>query len=796
MQRIFLLITAATQIVWGAEIRGRVLDPDRTAVSQVFVALYAQTGAERRNTQTNSQGEFLFSGLAPGEYLLEAESAGFASTGPVKVSARDAAAETVTLSLALGRVTERVVVTASGTPLSVDANAKALDIIDYSDMQRRGEFSMAEVLRQIPGMRVQQLGGPGAFTRLHTRGLRSADTAVLIDGFRLRDAAAPQGDATGFLGDLLVVNPSRVEVLRGTGSSLYGSHAVGGVVHVVTDSGGGPLHGELSSEGGGLGMFRGLARASGGALKERFLFSGGLGHLNVSRGVDRDDRARNTSGQGFAQFRFSSRSRATARLLASDSFVGLNLTPFAGPVSNLPASGFVPALPLPAAQLRLAEAGMPYVWETATFAPSLNDPDSRRTARQVSLLAGFTHDLRPDTTLRLSYQHLGTSRDNRDGPAGPRFQPRFNNSALFEASIDNAQLRIDSQAGRHHLFTAGYEFENERFENVSRDENPNPAGRVFARTEVRQRAHALFAQDQIRLLDGRLLASLSGRWQGFHLKRPSFEGGTPLYHDSAFASPRQAWTGDAALAYLLRGSGTKLRAHFGNAYRAPALYERFGTFFFSGAFSPLGDPRLSPERSVAFDAGIDQYLSTSRARISATYFYTRLQQVIGFGGLRGGDPFGRFSGFLNTGGGLARGIELSGEAALGRSTRLTASVTYTRSIERTPVFAGGILRSPRIPTRLGTLLLSHRIGKRLDFTADFQASGTAFTPMFAGTGTRAFVFPGARKLDAAAFYTIPLSDRTSLQLFTRIDNLLNRTWYEDGFRIPRAWAAGGLKLLF
>ena len=66
------------------------------------------------------------------------------------------------------------------------------------------------------------------------------DTAVLIDGLRFRDAAATQGDASGLLEDLIVTDVSRLEVLRGSGSSLYGSNAVGGVVNVVTDEGGGP----------------------------------------------------------------------------------------------------------------------------------------------------------------------------------------------------------------------------------------------------------------------------------------------------------------------------------------------------------------------------------------------------------------------------------------------------------------------------------------------------------------------------------------------------------------------------
>ena len=150
------------------------------------------------------------------------------------------------------------------------------------EMDERDEAAIGESLRTVPGLRVQQLGGPGSFTSIKTRGLRNEDTAVLIDGLRFRDAAAPQGDASGFLEDLIVTDVSRVEVLRGSGSSLYGSNAIGGVINLVTDEGGGPLHGNLLAEGGGLGMFRGRAQLAGGSLNDTLVYAVAF-HINVTR---------------------------------------------------------------------------------------------------------------------------------------------------------------------------------------------------------------------------------------------------------------------------------------------------------------------------------------------------------------------------------------------------------------------------------------------------------------------------------------------------------------------------------
>ena len=174
-----------------------------------------------------------------------------------------------------------VVVTASDTPQSVDEVSKAVSVVEKQDIEDRDESMIAESLRNVPGLRVQQLGGPGSFTSIKTRGLRSEDTAVLIDGLRFRDAAATQGDASGLLEDLIVTDVGRIEVLRGSGSSLYGSNAIGGVINLVTDQGGGPIHGSLLGEGGGLGLFRFRGQVAGGARNNSIVYSAGVSYLNV-----------------------------------------------------------------------------------------------------------------------------------------------------------------------------------------------------------------------------------------------------------------------------------------------------------------------------------------------------------------------------------------------------------------------------------------------------------------------------------------------------------------------------------
>jgi len=799
MTAIIFLIAALAFAQPGASVAGVVVDAQGAAVPGAVVRLYARGRAAQLTTTTDAAGAYRFARLAPGDYLLDAEAPGFARApaGEARVAA---GAETkLDLTLQPAGVRSEIVITAAGTPQAVDEVSKAVTVVEQAEIDARDEFYLAEALRTVPGLRVRQLGGPGAQTTIRTRGLRNQDTAVLLDGMRIRDAAAPQGDAVSLIGSLAVTDISRVEVVRGSGSSLYGTNAIGGVVNLVTDEGGGTPRGSVLLEGGSLSLFRGRAQVAGGAAGERIAYSAGLSHFNITRGVDGDDASRNTSFQGRVLFRLAPRATLAARLYAADAFLQLNEGPDI--IGALPATGVVAAVPLASAELRRYEAGTPREdlnVGDATFIPSINDPDGSQAARFFAGALTLNGSLGRGASYTVAYQGFTSGRTTRDGPGGVSpFEPFGGNTrANNDGRIDTLEARVDLQLGRANLLTAGYEFEREGFDARSVPTDPRGATSV----EVSERSHAVFVQDQWRLFDDRLQFAASFRAQFFALRPPSFTPAAGAPYAGSFSAPPDAYTGDGSVAYLVRSTGTKLRAHAGNGYRAPSLYERFGTFFsgFSNSFVALSDPRLRPDRSFAFDVGLDQSLADNRVRASATYFYTRLQEVVGFGQPAQPDPYGRFfSGYLNTRGGLARGLELSLASTPWRSLGLNAAYTYTNSDERTPV--DGVVRALAIPDHQFSLVATQRLGARVLVNFDLLAASSYLAPLFRTVppyDQRVYRFAGPVKADLGASYTLPLSEAKSLRFFGKVDNLFGREYFEDGFRTPGRVGVGGLAFNF
>ncbi len=783
-------------------VKGSVTDGSGAAIAGATVNLHQIAGSALLTTSSDRSGHYAFDNVAGGEYLIDASAPGLIAAHSITVSIKPGEQTTLPIELTVSAVRTQVSVTAASEPEAVDQVSKALDIVSVPQTELRGLISVPEAVRFLPGLLITASGGPGALTTIQSRGLPPEDTAVLLDGFRLRDPTVIKGDASAQIGDLLLVDSSRIEVLRGSGSSLYGTNAVAGTVNIITDPGGtasngDPIHGDLDLQGGGLGLFRGVARISGSAWNDRLSYSAGLSNLTVTKGVDNVGAVRNWSTQGGVTYALKPSMRIGGTVYAKTGYVQENVSP--QPTSTAPTVGIIPAVPLTSAQIRLADAGLPYDPGNATFVPSLGDPDARVNSHFADSIFRFEHEVNARLSYRIAYALMDSVRDNWDGPGGPGFfQPLFNTSSRFTGRIGTLQARLNYLLGAHQVISAGYEYEQEHYLELDTDENPNPAQRAYFRTDARQRTNAAFAQDEIRLLEGRLLVLLSGRYTQASLDQPKFVNAPSAYAGLQLPSPPAAYTGDASLAYMLRKSSTKLRAHVGNSFRLPSLYERFGESVFDGFASTYGDPRLSPERTVSVDAGFDQYLLHEHLKISGTYFYAHLQQVIGFLDFPPTyiDPYGRSAGYYNTGGGISRGVELSGEYRPTTKTTVTASYTYTNALDRTSQYYTGLASSPlqsvRIEPNVVKVVALEQVGHHVDLALDFEGGSDFLFPLYG----YAYQFAGPRQLGLAAGYSMNLGERTSSRFYVRVSNALDQEYYENGFRTPQRWAVAGVRFGF
>jgi len=148
----------------------------------------------------------------------------------------------------------------------------------------------------------------------------------LLDGLRVRDASDINGAAGPLFADLAPTDLDRVEVLRGSGSSIYGSNAIGGAINLVSATTGGDRHFEFGFDGGSLAQFRERVRGSGG-IGKRAGFSFGLSRVDVRHGVDGNDEYGNTAGSGRFQLHPTRSSTLSLNFYGTTSNARINDSP-------------------------------------------------------------------------------------------------------------------------------------------------------------------------------------------------------------------------------------------------------------------------------------------------------------------------------------------------------------------------------------------------------------------------------------------------------------------------------------
>ena len=233
----------AAQQALPAAVRGTVRDsvtatpvPDATVSVDAGPAVLTDTG-----------GRYLLTGLEPRTTLIHVQRLGYrAATRTVALSPGDTAQLDFALAPASLELAP-VIVTAGKRSQLLDQAVTSVALVTPTDIARRGVTGVDEAVDKAPG--VQFLGG-----QVNIRGSSGFQIGIGSRVLLLMDGVpANQGDRGGIDWDLVPLDAiDRVEIVKGAGSSLYGSAALGGVVNLITSDIPTGFHARLRATGGGF----------------------------------------------------------------------------------------------------------------------------------------------------------------------------------------------------------------------------------------------------------------------------------------------------------------------------------------------------------------------------------------------------------------------------------------------------------------------------------------------------------------------------------------------------------------
>jgi outer membrane cobalamin receptor len=273
----------SSQHTSGATIHGTVYDPDGRAVPNAQIALLG-TMITVAQTESNAQGQYEFYELASGAFTLVANVPGFTSVS-ANIDVQAPANLTEDIHLQLSAAQDQVIVTASLGGALAPETGSSVTVVSKDEIESQGFDTLADSLRNVPGVAVNRTGQLGAVTSAFIRGGNSNYNLVMIDGIPMNDFGG------GFdLSPLPVDGVNEVEVMRGPESALYGSNAVAGVINVITTNGEGEPHFSFLGEGGSYDTYR-IATGGDGAF-HGFSWAYDLARLST-QGPVIDDTYRN-----------------------------------------------------------------------------------------------------------------------------------------------------------------------------------------------------------------------------------------------------------------------------------------------------------------------------------------------------------------------------------------------------------------------------------------------------------------------------------------------------------------------
>jgi len=554
-----------------------------------------------------------------------------------------------------------VVVVANRAPTPLDRIGNSVTVLDLQDIQQSQAVITSDLLAQTPGLSVARTGGPGQPTSVFIRGAESDQTLVVIDGVVMNDPSQPGGGYD--FENLLIGDTSRIEIVRGAQSTLYGSQAIGGVINIVTADPTQTAGGSASLEGG----------------------SHGTGYGTASLGGKSDSLMWRIAGNYYG----------TSGIPAFDEYLGgqRDCASQIGAAAGQLRYGFTPDLELDLRGYYMQARTDFDGFDTPTG--NFGDDNEYGKSKQAIGYAGFTWRS-PDRSLtqRLALQYTDSETREYDpnAPASygsPSTETFYGIGRNVRGEYQGTWLF--SQAGQL-VFGAQHEHSTIDTDTPAYDVTPMPLEKAV-------NINSGYAQAQYEVAAGLTLTA----------------GGRYDHHDVYGGHT----TGQLAAAWVLADHRTILRASFGQGFKAPTLYQLYSNF---GNQALRPETANSWDAGVERHAWNDRVVvsatyfeRTSRDLIN---FFDCTPTSPGC------NPFGGY--YANIERSQARGVELTGTLRATNQLSFTGNYTYIDAKDTSPGSATYGNQLPRRPQNLGNATATYVWPFRLSTTLALRYSGPSY----------------------------------------------------------------------
>ncbi len=164
-----------------------------------------------------------------------------------------------------------IVITASKKPQSLSTVGTSVTILDEKFFSNSTEYFLGDALsNNTTSTNFFQTGGHGSTSAIQLRGMPKRYSTVYIDGVKMSDPSVTSNDFD--FSNVLTSQVSRVEILKGNQSSIYGSGAIGGTIHITTKKGEPGFKKDVNYTTGSYGTHNLSASLSGGNEKSNYYF--------------------------------------------------------------------------------------------------------------------------------------------------------------------------------------------------------------------------------------------------------------------------------------------------------------------------------------------------------------------------------------------------------------------------------------------------------------------------------------------------------------------------------------------